>query len=90
MQRVFVVDKNREPLMPCHRARKLLNIVRAVVTSGKKISAYTARVAVRSSGSFNITTRKKTVQGISYRCCTPLHKSDGYSYEKGEAASFTF
>ena len=65
------------------------DIVRAVVTKGKKIGIYIGRVAVRSSGSFNIATRKDTVQGISYRYCMPLHKSDGYSYQKGEAASST-
>ena len=33
MQRVFVVDKNKQPLMPCHpaRARELLDKGRAVV-----------------------------------------------------------
>jgi 5-methylcytosine-specific restriction endonuclease McrA len=65
------------------------DMVRAVVTKDKKQGIYTGRVAVRSSGSFNITTRAGTVQGISYRYCTHLHKSDGYSYEKGEAASST-
>lgn len=62
------------------------DIVCAVVTSGKKIGTYWGRVAVRSSGSFNIATYKGTVQGISYRYCIPLHKSDGYSYEKGGRA----
>jgi hypothetical protein len=62
------------------------DIVRAVVTEGKKVGTYVGRVAVRRSGSFNITTRAGTVQGISYRYCTHHHKSDGYSYEKGEGA----
>ena len=65
------------------------DIVRAVVTAGKKIGTYIGRVAVRSSGSFNITTHAGTVQGINHRYCTHHHKSDGYSYEKGEAASST-
>ena len=63
------------------------DMVRAVVTQGKKQGVYIGRVAVRSSGSFNITTRAGTVQGIGYRYCTPLHKSDGYSYEEGVSAS---
>jgi len=29
---------------------------------------------------------KGTVQGISYRYCIPLHKSDGYNYKKGDRA----
>jgi len=62
------------------------DMVKAVVTTGTKAGAYIGRVAVRSSGSFNITTRTGTVQGISYKYCTPLHQSDGYSYTKGELA----
>ena len=62
------------------------DLVRAVVTTGKKAETYVGRVAVRATGSFNITSRAGTVQGISHRFCTPLHRSDGYSYQKGGAA----
>ena len=62
------------------------DMVRAVVTKGKKIGTYVGKVAVRSSGSFNITTTHGVVQGISHRFCTPIHRSDGYRYEKGVAA----
>ena len=56
------------------------DIVRAVVTSGVKVGTYVGKVAVRATGSLNITTREKTVQGISHRFCTVLHHCDGYSY----------
>lgn len=56
------------------------DIVKAVVTSGKKVGVYVGRVAVRASGSFNITTQKGTTQGIGYRYCAAIHKTDGYSY----------
>jgi 5-methylcytosine-specific restriction endonuclease McrA len=56
------------------------DIVRAVVTSGVKIGRYVGKVAVRATGSFNITTLEKTVQGISHRFCMVLHHCDGYSY----------
>ena len=56
------------------------DIVKAIVTSGKKGGVYVGRVAVRASGSFNITTQKETVQGIGYKQCTTIHKTDGYSY----------
>ena len=56
------------------------DIVKAVVTSGKKVGTYIGRVAVRKSGSFNIKTVDKTVQGISWKYCRLLHASDGYSY----------
>jgi 5-methylcytosine-specific restriction endonuclease McrA len=56
------------------------DIVRAVVSRGKKMGTYIGRVAVRMSGSFNITT-SETVQGISYRYCRVVHRADGYRYE---------
>ena len=56
------------------------DIVKAVVLSGKKIGEYIGRIATRSTGSFNISTRQKLVQGISYKYCKTVHKKDGYSY----------
>jgi 5-methylcytosine-specific restriction endonuclease McrA len=56
------------------------DIVRAVVTSGVKIGTYVGKVAVRATGSFNVTTIERTVQGISHRFCTVVHHGDGYSY----------
>lgn len=56
------------------------DIVKAVVTKGKKIGTYTGRVAVRSSGSFNISTKSGLVQGISHKYCKHIHRKDGYSY----------
>ncbi|NEQ37919.1 MAG: HNH endonuclease [Okeania sp. SIO3I5] len=60
------------------------DIVKAVVTKGKKIGTYVGRVAVRKTGSFNIKTKTETVQGISHKYCKHLHKSDGYTYSFGE------
>ncbi|MEO1644047.1 MAG: RNA-guided endonuclease IscB [Chloroflexota bacterium] len=56
------------------------DIVKAVVTKGKKIGTYVGRVAVRASGSFNIRTTTGTIQGISHQYCTIRHTMDGYSY----------
>jgi 5-methylcytosine-specific restriction endonuclease McrA len=56
------------------------DLVKALVTSGKKMGVYTGRVAVRSSGSFNISTAKGLIQGISHKYCKSIHKKDGYSY----------
>ncbi len=56
------------------------DIVKAVVTKGKKIGTYLGRVAVRSTGSFNISTSDGLVQGISHRYCTTVHGKDGYAY----------
>ena len=56
------------------------DMVRATVTAGTKVGSYVGRVAVRSSGSFNIQNGKEVVQGISYRCCTLVQRADGYGY----------
>ena len=64
------------------------DMVRAVVTTGKRSGTYVGRVAGRATGSFNIRTPQGTVQSISYRCGTLLQHSDGYSYghERGKAS----
>ena len=56
------------------------DMVRAVVPTGKKAGVYEGRVAVRTSGNFNIKTDTGTVQGIGWKRCRILHRSDGYSY----------
>jgi hypothetical protein len=59
------------------------DLVRGVVPSGKKRGTYVGRVAVRTSGWFNLTTATKIVQGVSHRSCTLVQRADGYSYAKG-------
>jgi len=56
------------------------DMVKAVVTKGKKIGTYVGRVAIRHSGFFNITTKEGTVQGIKYSDCILLQKEDGWRY----------
>lgn len=56
------------------------DIVKAIVTKGKKVGQYLGRVSVRSVGSFNISTAAALTQGISYKYCSILQKKDGYSY----------
>lgn len=63
------------------------DIVKARVASGKKSGTYVGRVAVRASGSFNITTKAGTIEGISHRFCHCLHHVDGYSYQFGRRAA---
>ena len=57
------------------------DLVKAIVTQGKKVGTYIGRVAVRTSGYFNITTKEGTVQGINYKCCKLISRNDGYGYE---------
>jgi len=63
---VFVLDKRK--------------FVRADVPKGQYAGTHIGRVAVRTSGSFNIQTALSTVQGISYRYCRVLQRADGYRY----------
>jgi len=56
------------------------DLVQALVIQGKKTGHYLGRVAVRTSGNFNIKTENGIVQGIHYKYCQPLHKADGYNY----------
>ncbi|WP_433361824.1 RNA-guided endonuclease IscB [Streptosporangium sp. CA-115845] len=56
------------------------DLVRATVPTGKKAGVHTGRVAVRSTGSFNITTRHGLVQGIGHRHVRLLQRADGYGY----------
>jgi len=57
------------------------DFVRAHVLKGKKIGVHIGRVAVRSSGSFNIQRiGQKTIQGIPFKTCTLIQRADGYAY----------
>lgn len=56
------------------------DIVKAVVPSGKKIGTYMGRVAVRSTGSFNISAAQGLIQGIGHKYCQQIHQKDGYGY----------
>ncbi|MGB7444377.1 MAG: RNA-guided endonuclease IscB [Coleofasciculaceae cyanobacterium] len=57
------------------------DIVKAVVTKGKKMGFYVGRVLCRAKGSFDITTASGRVAGISHKYCSFIHRSDGYSYQ---------
>jgi 5-methylcytosine-specific restriction endonuclease McrA len=63
------------------------DLVRAVVTTGKKVGTYLGRVAIRTSGSFNIQSASGLVQGIHHRFCTLLQRADGYGYSWARIAT---
>jgi 5-methylcytosine-specific restriction endonuclease McrA len=63
------------------------DFVRAVVPVGKNAGTHTGRVAVRASGSFNITTTTGTVEGIHHRHCRLLHRNDGWNYSHRKEAA---
>jgi 5-methylcytosine-specific restriction endonuclease McrA len=62
------------------------DIAKAIVPTGTKVGTYVGRVAVRATGSFNITTAQGTIQGLNARYFTAIHRVDGYSYQKGRSA----
>lgn len=61
------------------------DIVRAQVPSGKKAGVHCGKVAVRSSGSFNVSTLAGVIQGISHKYCSALHRADGFQYNHHNA-----
>jgi 5-methylcytosine-specific restriction endonuclease McrA len=63
-----------------HKGFQTGDIVKAVVTSGKKIGTYIGRVLCRATGSFDIATKLGRVSGISHKFCNHVHKKDGYNY----------
>ena len=56
------------------------DMVKAVVTKGKKIGTYYGRVSCRKTGSFDIKTIKGRIQGINYKYFKLIQNNDGYSY----------
>ena len=60
------------------------DIVKAIVPTGSKQGEYFGRVAVRSSGYFDIEANGNIVQGIGYKYCRIVQRNDGYSYDYKE------
>jgi HNH endonuclease len=60
------------------------DIVKAVVTKGSKAGEYLGKVAVRSSGYFDIQTKTKTIAGIWHKHFHIVQRSDGYLYSYKE------
>jgi len=52
----------------------------AVVPTGKKQGIHIGRVAIRSSGFFNVQTDHGVVQGISSKHCRLVQRANGYHY----------
>ncbi|MBD2605231.1 HNH endonuclease [Scytonema hofmannii FACHB-248] len=76
----FGIPNRHVPREKIHFGFQTGDIVKAIVTTGKKIGNYVGKVAIRSSGSFNISTKNGLIQGISHKFCKRIHAKDGYSY----------
>ena len=66
------------------------DLVRAVVTDGNRQGTSIGKVAVRSRGSFNITTAQGVVTDIHHRWCRLVARADGYTYQQSKEAAFPF
>lgn len=60
------------------------DMIKAVVTRGKKIGTYFGKVLCRKTGSFDIKTKAGRVQGINYKYLKLIQRSDGYSYSRNK------
>ncbi|MHB1844445.1 MAG: RNA-guided endonuclease IscB [Deltaproteobacteria bacterium] len=76
----FGFPRLRLPRTKCVHGFATGDLVRAVVAKGKYAGVHVGRAAVRSSGSFNISTSAGVVQGINHRRCTILQRSDGWGW----------
>lgn len=56
------------------------DLVKAIVTKGKKSGSFIGRLAVRSSGYFCIDTANGKVDGLSHTFCKSMQRIDGYNY----------
>lgn len=70
-----------------HRTNKQIHfgfqtgdIIKSVVTSGKKVGEYVGRILCRATGNFDIATKAGRISGVSYKYCSAIHKKDGYAY----------
>lgn len=70
----------RLPRQKQHFGYQTGDLVRAVVATGKKAGTHTGRIAVRSTGSFNVRTAHGLVQGIWHKRFKLLQRADGYGY----------
>ncbi|MGW5666822.1 RNA-guided endonuclease IscB [Micromonospora sp. NPDC003776] len=64
------------------------DLVRAVIPTGKNTGRHEGRVAVRTSGRFNIRTRQALVQSVHHRHVHLLQRADGWAYTREEERRF--
>ncbi|MEY2335713.1 hypothetical protein [Acidithiobacillus ferrianus] len=63
------------------------DMVKAIVTTGKKVGTHLGRVAIRARGVFNIQTGNGLVKDVHHRFCTLIQRADGYGYSWTKIAS---
>jgi len=64
------------------------DLVRAVVPASRvKAGTPVRRLAIRATGSGNVKTPQRLIEGIHVRYCQPLQRGDGYSYHQTGGAA---
>jgi 5-methylcytosine-specific restriction endonuclease McrA len=67
-----------------HHGYQTGDMVRAVVPEKLKCAGtHVGRVLARAKGTFDIRTKQERVKDVPHRYCRPIHRNDGYSYQKG-------
>ncbi|MEU3452212.1 RNA-guided endonuclease IscB [Micromonospora sp. NPDC006766] len=77
----------RLPRVKTVRGFQTGDLVRAVVPAGKNKGRHIGRVAVRTTGRFNIRTSHALVQGINHRHVRLLQRADGWAYTREQERS---
>lgn len=62
-------------------------LVQAVIPGGIKTGTHTGRVAVRATGSFNITTDSGVVQGLHHKNFRLIQRADGWQHHTATEAT---
>jgi len=68
-----------------HHGYQTGDLTRAVISAGKKAGTHLGRVLTRATGFFDLITKAGRIEGVSYRYCKPIHRNDGYNYQKGNS-----
>jgi len=61
------------------------DIVKAVVTKGKKQGVYVGRIQIKKTGYFNIQQENGRIEGVSHKYCRLIQRDDGYGYQLKKA-----
>ena len=81
--KVLVLDTNRKPRTKNFFGFKTGDIVKVTIPGEAKtkipVGVYIGRIAVRSSGHFDVKTKDAKLTA-PHKYCKPIHLMDGYSY----------
>lgn len=62
------------------------DMVKAIIPNGKFSGKYTGRVAIRTTGTFSISTKDQKPFDVNWKYCKLIQKGDGYEYNIKKAS----